>query len=837
MPVKILSQTYNNPFKPSSTTNWPLGNVGDWQRLTLNCQFAVEKQFEISDALTISDPNKLILNDGSTWGEYGFAVGMECNLDFYYEDISVNPSVSTFNRVTFIIGNITGDTLEANDLLGIPKTTWGYQYGQIAPIRSVDYEINRVLVFSDQFPQSIEVDFTHVKNSQSISGNLASFIDGSFASFRAEETDLVGVGQKYNAFISNDFDEYLAFQSGSSVEKAVCVYVGATGHKKNYDIIITFMLPCFFDDSTTFAPNKAPLFLLGTESITNIFRIRGYPVNNNPNVVIQNDPKDTVKLGNVGWFNENYNQQPNVFTNTTPTYENLSGTSVVSLDYGNPTKVQTTISGINNLSGSTRFQYGFIWWPLEEEDYKETAYPFHENCKVNTGGRAATLSDWFPLSATPSSPFPAILDGYSSDGAEMQASDVIFEQNGTDVDVSITLRPNAAFQAFFDARSEQDKRYKLWVSVADQTFDTNDSDRVSQIIDSNVMQTYIEPIGLYEGLTIDFLDHSQDDTDTPVPCGNFIFVEDDLLAKVSFREETATGAGIPTLNKITFGVLVENATTAQQYVLDANSINMTNYPDPTQYNFSQSRGFKLVDGQDKNFFKLDYDATNDSGTALGVLGWYGFKVRWEDWIKRLPTPPNDFYNNAELENGLNNDWYQYFANSDWSFYFYVDINADLDGTAVKYQNLKEMALYDYDSNTNVTTEIKYYRDNNGVKGTQLLGGPDPVSGLPLGVIPTGETVWLDIEYTRLTGTWASVATSYGINCCEVDKGAGQKAFRQLSSIVLPEVDNPVIPIPANTNAVLTLVSSTVIRVETRIDSNKLIQAPRYKISGRLGCDV
>lgn len=835
MPVKILSETYSNPFKPSSTTNWPLGNAGDWQRLRLNCQFAVEKRFEISDALTISDPNKLILNDGSSWGDHGFAVGMECNLDFYYEDITSNPSVSTFNRVTFFIGNITAGTLEAVDSSGNPFTTWGYQYGQIAPVRGAEYEINRVLVFSNQLPQSIQLDLTHVKNSQSASGNLASFIDGSFASFRLEETDLIAVGEKYEINIANEADEYLSFQSGSAIEKVICTYVGATGHKKNYDIDIIFMLPCMFDDTTLFDPNRAPLFCLGSESITNIFRIKGFPVNNNPNVVIQNDPQDTVKQGNVGWFDENYNQQPNIFTHTDATYTNLSGTSVVSLDYGNPTIVQTTISGINNLSGSTRFQYGFVWWPLDEEDYKENEYPFHENCKVNTGG----VSAWFPLSSTPSSAFPLVLDGFSSDGAEMDASDVIFElnSNGVDVDVSITFRPNSDFNTFFDNRGAQDRRYLLWVSVADQTFDTNDSDRVSLIIDSNVMQTYVEPIGLFEGLTIDFLDHSQDDTDAPVACGNYIFVEDDLLAKVKFQEETATGAGIPELNKITFGVLVENATTQEQYILDANSINMDNYPEPTQYNFNQSRGFKLGAGNDKNFFKLDYDATNDSGTKKGVLGWYGFKVRWEDWIKRLPTPPSDFYDNTKLNNGLNNDWYQYFSNADWSFYFYVDINATLDGVKVKYQNLKEMVLYDYDSNTNVTTEIKYYRDNNGVKGTQLIGGTDPISGLPLGVIPTGETVWIDIEYTRLTGTWASAATSYGVNCAEVDNGAGQKAFRQLSSLWLPENDNPVIPIPANTLAVVTFVSSTVLRVETRIDSNKLIKAPRYKISGRLGCDV
>jgi hypothetical protein len=42
MPVKINSRTYTNQFNPSSTTDWMLGNVGDWIKLTLGCEIAVE---------------------------------------------------------------------------------------------------------------------------------------------------------------------------------------------------------------------------------------------------------------------------------------------------------------------------------------------------------------------------------------------------------------------------------------------------------------------------------------------------------------------------------------------------------------------------------------------------------------------------------------------------------------------------------------------------------------------------------------------------------------------------------------------------------------------------
>ena len=92
MAVKILKREYITPFKPASTTNWQLGNVGDWLQLVIEGQFAVEKRFDIQDTLTINDPNQLILNDGTDWGEWGFAVGMQCTLFFNWTDIVSVPA-------------------------------------------------------------------------------------------------------------------------------------------------------------------------------------------------------------------------------------------------------------------------------------------------------------------------------------------------------------------------------------------------------------------------------------------------------------------------------------------------------------------------------------------------------------------------------------------------------------------------------------------------------------------------------------------------------------------------------------------------------------------------
>ena len=134
-------------------------------------------------------------------------------------------------------------------------------------------------------------------------------------------------------------------------------------------------------------------------------------------------------------------------------------------------------------------------------------------------------------------------------------------------------------------------------------------------------------------------------------------------------------------------------------------------------------------------------------------------------------------------------------------------------------------------NSDITTEFIYTRESDG---TVLSGGTDPISGLPLGIILDSEDVRLTVRYTRATGTWPDLLNTYGINAIEEDGGAGQLEYRQLSSIVNPEADNPLEGI-SGTLLDVTLVSPTVIECACIIKPTKLLPANRYKITGRLGC--
>jgi len=850
MGVEILKREYTSIFRPQDTAiNWLLGNTGDWQRLTLEAEFGVFIEFDTTNSLFIDDPDLLTLTNGKSWNEYGFAEGDSVVLQWIHRD-TTNPAspVDNFNRVPFPgdvmrIGRIEDNKAYIVDgTSGNPIAGFG-AWSQILPVNSGEFNIVNVVIYTEKKPQGIRFNYGHLENSESASNNLSSFIDGTLSEFLLENTDTMTIGTPLNMLP-------LGNQSGMSIAYVKCTYLGPTFYniKHVYEIELVFMLSSFFEDITNLEDRVAPGEVFDAASLTDNFEIIGMPVYNNPNIQIKNDMSNTDKLGNTGWFDENYNGLENDFNIVSLTYQQhtdlsqpAGGVTVTQLDHQNNIKVTAVIDRILNLSGQTKFQFGFAWIPIEDSDYKQNEYPFYKNLLMNTGGQIDTFQDAFTVSNayrfTPMT-FPLTTAfGYSKDANTMNVQWLRAAITGPEqITFEATFEPNPGFAAMMEALDITERNYVLWISVADQNEITNFSNRVSLLLDYNQMDTYIVPVGPYPGMTIDFLDHTQDENSVASICGNDIRIEDDLLARIFFTIDEAISATNPVVTALSYGFIVERISDSLTYELENFKIDLTQYPDTTQFNFDASRGFKLVAGNDKNFIKVDYWAPLDSGlTIKGVRGLYGYKVRWEDWIKRINVPAEieqDYYNNLEMHNGINNDWFQWLSNAGYTLSFVVYTDAILNGQTVRYINTKPLPFVDYDANADITTVVNYYRESDS---TLLVGGIDPVTGGPLGVILDADIVRIEIEYTRSTGTWVSLANIYGLNTIEVDGGAGMLEYRQLSSIILPEVGNPLLPLSGGTLLDVVIVSPTVLRCSCLVDPNKLIDASRYKITGREGC--
>jgi len=830
MGIKIKERIYTHIERPQDQNiSLLLGNVGVWQKLSFLAQISADINFSLSNTLFMEEPNIFTLTDGSFWQEQGFGVGD--NFTVQWTVLNIPSGISSVYVVTGTVVSINGSQMiSSNGTLG-----GGAQVSNIYPVQLADDKIHSVFIATDKIPDELFFQPGHLRNSDSDSLNLRSFIDGTDTFFRARDVSLMSLGQTIPI-------EAQGLQSGMSIESCDLTYLGVSSGGSppytyttyTYRIDMVFMISSFFEDINTFSANESPPQTLDKECLTDNFIIKAYPTFNNPNISISNDLKLTKQLGVTGWFDENYNGGVDDFTIKSIEYKNSNGTIISQLDYKNTTSCKVIIDGIANISGQTKCTYGFQWVPTIEADYKELETPFHENTKINTGG--GYLSDVFNVSNIIDGSYR---QGFSNDGASMDTQNIRFQQTGPqEITFECDFTPNPAFTAFMEKRDLDDRNYIIWVNVGDQNLLTNKSNRVCKRVDFNQMDTFIEPLGEYEGMQIGFLTHPQDLSDSPSICGNDIRIEDDISARIEFLVNTNVSVDIPVITGIEYGILIERSSDGFQYFLDKYPIDLTQYPDVSQYNFEASRGFKyglLPPNNSKNVISAKYYPSIDSGSSKGVLGFYGFKVRWEDWISRFNVPfqvNNNFYDNTLKNNGLSNDWYAYLLNSGWRMYFYVFTNAELDSNPVRYENKKELLFKDYNDNDNITTTVTYKRESDQ---SIISGGTDAESGLPLGVILSNEPVRVEIEYNRLTGTWANLNSVYFTTTIEVREGAGQSEFRQLSNIWLPEPDNPLEPLNGDSLLNVVLVSPTVIKTSCLINPNKLLNATAYKITGRSGC--
>lgn len=827
MGVIVTGRDYENEYRPESV-NWLLGNTGDWQRLTIVSRFGVERIITMNSPLQIGIHNSIIAMDGKSWSEFGFDVGDEIHIEYDINlyDLETNTVIVTFHvdrvrNITYLQGEEI--RVDGGDMTKYTDAATDSGMLTMLPMTDGALKFYNVIVWSDKQPEGVIIEYGHLENSEADSYNLSSFIDGTISRLGALNTDVI---TSWTSMFK------MGLQSGMAIRSASWQFWNKIGtHHYQYAFVIEFMLASFFEDLSNFELRQAPTNLFDAKSLTDNFKITGFPKWNNPNTVMQNDMKGTKRLGNTGWFDENFNGLDNDFVIKSVTYHDvMTNAPLDGLSYGSAVRVSAIIGGIDNLSdGLSKFGLGFIWLPEEEDYYKNKETSFHDNLLVNTAG--GFNSGVFPLSNTVNT---NTYQGFSFDSLiRMDVKDIIFKQQGNDVIYEATFVPTAGFKNFIDSLPETDRNYALWVSCADRTLVTNFSNRVSLLLDYSKMELFVPPVGEWEPMGIGFYEHPEDGSEAiGGKCGEGeFFVEDDILAKVDFLVDITDD--IP--DALEFAIELENTVTGIKHKLQNYNVDLSQFPTDgqgvPQWDYDESRGFKYESGNNKNWIKVQRNPLADSGSNYGYVAYYGFKIRWEDWLNRTGMPADFFDANLE-NNGFNNDWFEKMNHAGWKMQFTVYTSANLDGSPVKYVNSQSFVVKDYNSNTQIDKEWNFYRHSDN---TLLNAGIDSETGQPLGILLQNEQVRVEVIWTRLSGTWSSLDEVYGTICIEVDKGAGQMEFRQLSSIWGSESDNPLIPLEGETRLKLTLVAPNVIKAECLVEPSLLIEATRYKHSARIGC--
>jgi len=821
MGVKVISRQYRNQFyDQSEETDWLLGNSGDWQEVIIRFEASVRFDANDQESVNIDIKNKtFVLNNGRKWSDYGFDIGDLVTLQYTRTQDGAAPNDVS---VTFTIINLFGSTLEHD------RTFNSSFVETVLPTNRGTTAIINVSFRTEKQPQGLKFRYSHITNEDSDSNNLASFIDGSVGEFSFPGLDLVANGQERE--MNPD-----GIQSGMAIDGATVKPISNSGGVYTYEVTARFMIASFFEQPSDLEDGTIPPILFGTGSLTDNFEIIVFPEWNNPNTVIMNDLNNTQRLGNTGWFNENFNGLDNEFTIESLKYFDEDGAEVDTLDYARPITAEITVSGIQNLSASTELGFGFAWIPQNEDDYFNKETPFHKNLFVNTGRVYDDgVNDSFNLGESVAG---ITYEGFSTSDARMDveaADGSMFQVAGTD---SVVLKakfiPTPEFVGFFDARNENDRNYILWISVADHSERINFSDRVSLLAHYAALTKTIPPAGPFPGMTNKFIEHPQDDFVAGAE-KYFGFVEDDVLTRIQFQVAQADDLFIQAM---TFGYQVVNETTGDAYLLEEIPVVLDQFPKDSsgaqQLAFDGTRGFRLVPGNNKNWVKVERDTGNDSAGMFGYKAFFAAKLRWEYWLSKDDVP-EEFFNIALENNGQHNNWLDYLRAEPQGTYridFFVQTDAIEDGELKRYTNEYEIDFRGYDENTNIETTHEYFKDSDN---TLLNIGADPDTGAPLGVILSDDRTRIEITYTNLTEDF-DIQKMYGVITLEIDRGPGLLEHRQLSSQWASESGNPLIPLDGETRLKFEQISPRVVKTSCLVDPALLEQVLRYKITGRIGC--
>lgn len=598
-------------------------------------------------------------------------------------------------------------------------------------------------------------------------------------------------------------------------------------YKRFYEIEVDYLISSFFDTIEDLESLTFPDYLDGDGSLTDNFDIKFFPKWNNPNTIVRNILSDTRRLGNTGWFNENFNQLDNDFLVDSVVYRNSDDNVVDSLDYNQPTKVEVVVSGVQNLNQNTKCGFGFMWLPQDEEIYKENSNPFYRNTFVSNGKYDGSFS--IGTAADPTE-----YTGAGIDGGSMSVKNILFKQENGNLVFTAEFIPNAQFAAYFNQLSETDRKYLLWLSVADSSATAvNFENRVTLLADLNDLIKTIPPAGPYD-FTTKFIEHPFEENQIGVDVYDGI-VQDDVLVRSRFSIASVDNIKFQQMRMV---VEMENSLTEQRFELDSFPIDLSDAPiDPNGFqifNVNQTRGFKLNDGNNKNFVKVLTEEQNSTNEQKTYVALFGFKIRYEDWIERANVP-SDFFDANEENNGKNNDWFDYVntPNSNWRLKFSIYTTAIKDDQLLVYRNPYDLSVKDYNSNSVVQTDTRYIRNSDN---SVLNVGNDPETGAPLGVILENELTRIEMDFViQDSGSWV-LANTYGVTTIEIDRGGGIFEMRQLSSVWISESDNPLRPLDAETKLKLSVADNNKkLTTSCLVDASLLEDAVRYRITGRVGC--
>ncbi len=717
--IKVTSIQFDSTLDNSGYSDFLTGNIGDALKIKVN--FFVENTNDANDdntvSFAISNNNTLDVNSLITCENTEFVTGLKIG-----DEISIQNMGSGYNGTYIVTEIIDSQTFRVNDTFTTATKTSGEIVNQTNR-KGLRYYYNFV-ENGNEF-----ASLTDPNEAQLFTFNDLDYTDDTVKNLKT-------TGQK-------------TWQIGNVTIKAL----GIDNGKISYELIHnTTITPLHLANQLTDTANGIrPNYFNGGSTLNYI-----YQIDLGRNLLDTNNFESLQGsvIGNIGWFNENFNGLESNYQLEGLAYNN----SISTLDFNVNTEVFISIlCNDTSFTTSTKVNLGFIYLPENESDYQENNRLLKDNFCFDTKIVNANNS---------------VVNGSNfSTGKQVIKNVKASLISSSKISITANIELGSDYKAII---SESDfKNYLLFVAVENIANDFDSKDRVNLLCDVSKFAIELSDIELVKNEGTFFIEHPYDTRSFGVSTLDIQPVDDVVCNSEFYIDFTDLENDNVLIKSVTPSLRLKKAGQAD-VILESNAINVDNSQiivdglyNIQNINFAQGREFKIPIEEIRKYITFSRNINNDSGNKRYYSLNYPFMMRWEYWKQLLlATYSKDFFANLQDYQGYNHNWTRLANVSGWSFIYQIDFVIERLGVLYNQTFTKSIVSKDFDSNTDWTTTIVSSGLENG--GVKLIKGYEQTE--------------ITATFEKVSGTIPDVSAVAIVLWIETYESGGITDIRRISSV-------------------------------------------------------
>jgi len=528
-------------------------------------------------------------------------------------------------------------------------------------------------IILDQRPEGATWDYGLIENPKS--ANFNSKVTGDLMRYEYGSSPMPSTFTSMNPVGKLDWQLGLITLDDCQVKETSSLD-DLTNYRYKFEIKQSFLIHPFYlhNQILDFLLPKAPRYFFQSECLKHVFRFRAYRELQDPNVYQELIFDD--KIGNTGWFDEEYNGGDAEYS-----AENLSYSNSLGLTRDDTVTVNFDVENTaDNTNGNAKYVcVNFIMLPEDEDDYINQNEFMYKNYAFDRA-----------FATTGGGTVQGINNGTNSEIIK----DLTVTSGTGKVSVQFDIDFGSDVQAKID--SLENKRYLIAAYAVANGMTAEDANYVTMLVDTKEIQVNIPDSTVT--VTNDFYKHDQNSYTGAGAGAIDMNVEEEIVADSLILLDRAAPFDDGQIENVSVQIIATDGT--EEAILQEQVFDLSQAPEISGVRFVNdvfSNSLNVASNEIRKTVSFTRETSEDTGTQVAYRVRYPFLIRWEYWENLLiGTLPADFLDTAEANNGYNHEWLRLDGLSGWSIIYRVKTEVLSLNTVKTIESDTTLTLHDYD---------------------------------------------------------------------------------------------------------------------------------------------